>query len=43
MLVVKTGMFVMDTDWGYFVTINVNENGEVYIFANDADSLYETD
>ena len=42
-LVAKTGMFVIDTDWGYFVTINVTEKGEVCIFAEDSDDLYETE
>ena len=40
-LIAKTGMFVMDTDWGYFVTIKVTEKGDVYIFADDADDFYE--
>lgn len=36
-LIVSTGMFVIDTDWGYFLTIKVSKNGDVYFYADNAD------
>lgn len=42
-LFVTTGMFVVDTDWGYFLTIKVSKNGDVILSAVDADDYYNDD
>lgn len=39
-LFVSTGMFVIDTDWGYFLTIKISKNGDVLLYADDADNYY---
>ncbi len=39
-LILSTGMFVVDTDWGYFLTIKVSKNGNVILSAADADDYY---
>ena len=36
-LVVSSGMFVDDTDWGYFINIKVAPDGEILLVARDAD------
>ena len=38
---ISTGMFVVDTDWGYFLTIKVSKNGDVYFLAVNADECYD--
>lgn len=37
---VSTGMFVVDTDWGYFVRIKVSKTGDIFLYADDADDYY---
>lgn len=39
-LLVSTGMFVVDTDWGYFLTIKISKTGDVFLYADDADDYY---
>lgn len=39
-LFVSTGMFVIDTDWGYFLTIKIAKTGDIFLGAEDADDYY---
>lgn len=40
---VSTGMFVVDTDWGYFLTIKVSKTGKVSLYAEEDDTFGEED
>lgn len=42
-LLVKTGMYVTDTDWGYEVRIKISEKGEMSFYAYNADDFHEAD